>query len=111
MNQINVNLPRNDTGGKLDPHGQDLARSLHGALVLPTNCMPERWEICKASTSCFRMPTPPTSYSQHRLHIRPQLLLPKLEDPPIDTWYWDSLTPVDDVDSILSYTVPYSMWH
>ena len=111
MNQINVNLPGNDTGGELDPHGQDLVCSLQCALVLPTNCMPKRQEICKASTSCFHTPTPPTSYSQHHLHIQPWLLLPKLEDPPIDTWYRDSLTLVDDIDFILSYTVPYSMWH
>ena len=49
MNQINVNLPGNDTGGELDPHGQDLVRSLHNALVLFTNRMSDRREIRKVA--------------------------------------------------------------
>ena len=47
MNQINVNLPGDDTGGELDPHGQDLVCSLRSALVLFSNRMPERREIRK----------------------------------------------------------------
>jgi hypothetical protein len=36
INQVNVNLPANDTGGELDPHGQDLSGNPQGGLVYST---------------------------------------------------------------------------
>jgi hypothetical protein len=36
INQVNVNLPANDTGGELDPHGQDLSGNPQGGLLYST---------------------------------------------------------------------------
>src|ERR1700677_5125645 len=57
INQVNVNLPANDTGGELDPHGQDLVCSLQSALACclliacPKVRKPARWLIV---LDCFQ---------------------------------------------------------
>ena len=49
INQVNVNLPANDTGGELDPHGQDLVCSLQSEQVLSTDRLSQRAEIHKVA--------------------------------------------------------------